>query len=46
MSESLEYELSTYGRHELNHNQIALGRLPTSVIDDYTISNSPQIKNV
>jgi hypothetical protein len=43
-----EYELSTYDRHELNYNQIALGRLPMSVIDDYTIrtiSNLPQINN-
>ena len=39
-----EYELSTYDRHELNYNQIALGRLPMSVINDYTIRtilNSP-----
>ncbi|TYG83501.1 hypothetical protein ES288_D01G172900v1 [Gossypium darwinii] len=33
----VEYELSTYDRHELNYNQIALGHLPMSVIDDYTI---------
>lgn len=42
-----EYELSTYDRHELNYNQIALGRLPMSVIGDYTIQtvmNSTQIK--
>jgi ferredoxin len=42
-----EYELSTYDRHELNYNQIALGRLPMSVIDDYTIRtilNSPKKK--
>ncbi|KAK8356415.1 hypothetical protein V6Z12_A05G353300 [Gossypium hirsutum] len=32
-----EYELSTYDRHEFNYNQIALGHLPMSVIDDYTI---------
>ncbi|KAF6147442.1 hypothetical protein GIB67_022102 [Kingdonia uniflora] len=32
-----EYELSTYDRRELNYNQIALGRLPMSVIEDYTI---------
>nr|YP_010760689.1 NADH dehydrogenase subunit I [Vaccinium floribundum]YP_010760702.1 NADH dehydrogenase subunit I [Vaccinium floribundum]WEY35005.1 NADH dehydrogenase subunit I [Vaccinium floribundum]WEY35018.1 NADH dehydrogenase subunit I [Vaccinium floribundum] len=32
-----EYELSTYDRHELNYNQIALGRLPLSIIGDYTI---------
>jgi hypothetical protein len=43
----VEYELSTYDRHELNYNQIALGRLPMSVIDDYTIRtilNSPKKK--
>lgn len=42
-----EYELSTYDRHELNYNQIALGRLPMSVIGDYTIrtiTNSTPIK--
>lgn len=42
-----EYELSTYDRHELNYNQIALGRLPMSVIGDYaiqTVMNSTQIK--
>ncbi|KAJ4739505.1 hypothetical protein LUZ62_004906 [Rhynchospora pubera] len=27
-----KYELSTYDRHELNYNQIALGRLPISII--------------
>lgn len=32
-----EYELSPYDRYELNYNQIALGRLPMSIIDDYTI---------
>jgi NAD(P)H-quinone oxidoreductase subunit I len=32
-----EYELSTYDRHELNYNQIALGRLPISIMEDYTI---------
>ena len=43
-----EYELATYDRHELNYNQIALGRLPMSVIDDFTIRtvlNSPHRKN-
>nr|YP_009489197.1 NADH-plastoquinone oxidoreductase subunit I [Prunus mongolica]AWE09545.1 NADH-plastoquinone oxidoreductase subunit I [Prunus mongolica]WRK68828.1 NADH dehydrogenase subunit I [Prunus mongolica] len=47
LSMTEEYELSTYDRHELNYNQIALGRLPMSVIDDYTIRtifNSPQKK--
>ena len=37
LSMTEEYELSTYDRHELNYNQIALGRLPISVIGDYTI---------
>lgn len=32
-----EYELSTYDRHELNYDQVALGRLPVSIIDDSTI---------
>ena len=32
-----EYELSTYDRHELNQNKIALSRLPISIIGDYTI---------
>uniref|UniRef100_A0A1Y3BWE5 Putative NAD(P)H-quinone oxidoreductase subunit I protein n=1 Tax=Helianthus annuus TaxID=4232 RepID=A0A1Y3BWE5_HELAN len=40
LSMTEEYELSTYDRHELNYNQIALGRLPMSIIDDYTISNN------
>ncbi|KAJ6215304.1 hypothetical protein RDWZM_010622, partial [Blomia tropicalis] len=50
LSMTEEYELSAYDRHELNYNQIALGRLPVSIIEDYTIrtisSNLPQIKNV
>ncbi|KAJ4739601.1 hypothetical protein LUZ62_004744 [Rhynchospora pubera] len=37
LSMTEEYELSTYDRHELNYNQIALGRLPISIIGDYTI---------
>nr|AKI29318.1 NADH-plastoquinone oxidoreductase subunit I [Selaginella uncinata] len=32
-----EYELSTYDRHELNYDQIALGRLPASVGRDHAI---------
>ncbi|CAF2000245.1 unnamed protein product, partial [Brassica napus] len=49
LSMTEEYEFSTYDRHELNYNQIALGRLPMSVIDDYTIRtilNSPQKKKM
>ncbi|KAL4653671.1 hypothetical protein ACB092_01G322200 [Castanea dentata] len=47
LSMTEEYELSTYDRRELNYNQIALGHLPMSVIDDYTIRtilNSPKKK--
>nr|YP_010154203.1 NADH dehydrogenase subunit I [Corydalis hsiaowutaishanensis]QQW52036.1 NADH dehydrogenase subunit I [Corydalis hsiaowutaishanensis] len=47
LSMTEEYELSTYNRHELNYNQIALGRLPMSVIGDSlirTIMTSTQIK--
>ncbi|KAL2943771.1 NAD(P)H-quinone oxidoreductase subunit 1 chloroplastic [Bienertia sinuspersici] len=42
-----EYELSTYDGQELNYNQIALGCLPISITDDYTIRknlNLPQTK--
>ncbi|CAN6453918.1 unnamed protein product [Victoria cruziana] len=47
LSMTEEYELSTYDCHELNYNQIALGRLPMFVIGDYivrTIMNSTKIK--
>jgi NAD(P)H-quinone oxidoreductase subunit I len=47
LSMTEEYELSTYDRHELNYNQIALSRLPISIMGDYTIQtirNSPQSK--
>ena len=42
LSMTEEYELSIYDRHDLNYDQIALGRLPISVIEDsaiQTISN-------
>lgn len=29
-----EYELSTYDRHELNYDSVALGRLPYKVTQD------------
>ena len=47
LSMTEEYELSTYDRHELNYKQIALSRLPISIMGDYTIQtirNSPQSK--
>ncbi|OAY24396.1 hypothetical protein MANES_17G012402v8 [Manihot esculenta] len=37
LSMTKKYELSTYDLHELNYNQIALGRLLMSIDDDYTI---------
>lgn len=37
LSMTEEYELSIYDRHDLNYDQIALGRLPISVIEDFTI---------
>jgi len=29
-----EYDLSTYDRHELNYDNVALGRLPYKVTED------------
>ncbi|KAL5547560.1 hypothetical protein UlMin_002791 [Ulmus minor] len=37
LSMTEEYEFSTYDRHKLNYNQISLGRLPMSVINNYII---------
>ena len=37
LSMTEEYELSTYDRHELNYDQVALGRLPNPVSKDLTI---------
>jgi NAD(P)H-quinone oxidoreductase subunit I len=37
LSMTEEYELSTYDRHELNYDQIALGRLPISIVEDSTV---------
>ncbi|UFP93274.1 NAD(P)H-quinone oxidoreductase subunit I [Gloeobacter morelensis] len=34
LSMTEEYELSVYDRHELNYDDVALGRLPTRVTDD------------
>nr|BAT70135.2 NADH dehydrogenase 18 kDa subunit [Takakia lepidozioides] len=43
LSMTEEYELSTYDRHELNYDQIALGRLPISIIEDSTIQTIPSL---
>ena len=32
-----EYELSTFDRHSLNYDNVALGRLPTSVTTDPSV---------
>ncbi len=32
-----EYELSAYDRHELNYDQVALGRLPMNTLHDYMV---------
>jgi NAD(P)H-quinone oxidoreductase subunit I len=37
LSMTEEYELSTYDRHELNYDQVALGRLPNPVSKDLSI---------
>lgn len=37
LSMTEEYELSIYDRHDLNYDQVALGRLPISVVEDSTI---------
>jgi NAD(P)H-quinone oxidoreductase subunit I len=34
LSMTEEYEISTYDRHELNYDNVALGRLPYKVTDD------------
>lgn len=34
LSMTEEYELATYDRHELNYDNVALGRLPTKVTQD------------
>ena len=34
LSMTEEYELATYDRHELNYDNVALGRLPYKVTDD------------
>nr|YP_009589716.1 NADH-plastoquinone oxidoreductase subunit I [Selaginella remotifolia]QBL76299.1 NADH-plastoquinone oxidoreductase subunit I [Selaginella remotifolia] len=39
-----EYELSTHDRHELNYDQIALGRLPvTALAEDHAIRAIPRL---
>nr|YP_007374850.1 NAD(P)H-quinone oxidoreductase subunit I [Ophioglossum californicum]AGC26763.1 NAD(P)H-quinone oxidoreductase subunit I [Ophioglossum californicum]QXF60136.1 NADH dehydrogenase subunit I [Ophioglossum vulgatum] len=43
LSMTEEYELSTYDRHELNYDQIALGRLPIPIARDETIQSIPNL---
>ena len=37
LSMTEEYELSVYDRHQLNYDNVALGRLPTNVTSDPTV---------
>uniref|UniRef100_UPI00315CE5A5 NADH-plastoquinone oxidoreductase subunit I n=1 Tax=Pyrola atropurpurea TaxID=642525 RepID=UPI00315CE5A5 len=47
LSMTEEYEFYTYIRHELNYNQIALGRLPLSVIDElHNLNNFEFVSNI
>nr|AND48522.1 18 kDa subunit of NADH-plastoquinone oxidoreductase [Flatbergium sericeum] len=46
LSMTEEYELSIYDRHELNYDQIALGRLPISVIEDSAIHTIPSLTHL
>nr|YP_009116222.1 NdhI [Orthotrichum rogeri]AJD22536.1 NdhI [Orthotrichum rogeri] len=46
LSMTEEYELSIYDRHDLNYDQIALGRLPISVIEDSTIQTISNLNSL
>ena len=39
LSMTEEYDLSSYDRHELNYNQVALGRLPYKVTEDPMVTS-------
>jgi NAD(P)H-quinone oxidoreductase subunit I len=41
LSMTEEYELSAYDRHELNYDQVALGRLPVNISQDPMIQPIP-----
>jgi NAD(P)H-quinone oxidoreductase subunit I len=41
-----EYELSIYDHHELNYDQIDLGHLPISVIEDFVIHIIPSLTHL
>jgi len=41
-----EYELSIYDRHELNYDQIALGCLPISIIENSAIHTIPSLTHL
>jgi len=43
LSMTEEYELSTYNRHELNYDNVALGRLPYNIAQDPMVT---PIKNL
>lgn len=43
LSMTEEYELSVYDRHELNYDQVALGRLPISATKDPMVHTIPSL---
>ncbi|MBF2009010.1 MAG: NAD(P)H-quinone oxidoreductase subunit I [Chlorogloeopsis fritschii C42_A2020_084] len=43
LSMTEEYELSTYDRHELNHDSVAMGRLPYKVNLDPMVTPLPEL---
>jgi NAD(P)H-quinone oxidoreductase subunit I len=43
LSMTEEYELATYDRHELNYDNVALGRLPYKVTDDPMVTPLRQL---
>tara|TARA_B100000575_G_C22656552_1_gene402270 strand:+ start:61 stop:327 length:267 start_codon:yes stop_codon:yes gene_type:complete len=38
-----EYELATFDRHNLNYDNVALGRLPTNVTSDPTVKSLKEL---
>ncbi len=43
LSMTEEYELATFDRHNLNYDNVALGRLPTNVTSDPTVKSLKQL---
>ena len=43
LSMTEEYELATFDRHNLNYDNVALGRLPTNVTSDPTVTSLKEL---